>query len=109
MENQIKEYQELSYIVTFDDRVYPTPVPVKDLEKALNGTSRFINLWTELLNVSNIKRVESKKVGTVENAILQIQDPELREEVRNEIKKRKAEWKTTNIEVLRNILNRLSK
>jgi len=44
MTNQIKEYQELSYIITFDDRVYQTPVPVKDLEKALNGTSRFINL-----------------------------------------------------------------
>ena len=70
--------------------------------------SKFLNLGSDLINVSNIKRVESKKVDSVENSILQIKDTELREKVMNEVKKRKAEWKTTNLEILNNILNRLT-
>ena len=55
--------------------------------------SKFLNLGSDLINVSNIKRVESKKVDSVENSILQIKDTELREKVMNEVKKRKAEWR----------------
>jgi len=105
--NDIKLYEELSYIYTFDDKVYPTPVAVKDLEKLLNGTNRFLNLWTDLIAISSIKRVESKKVWTVENALLQIKDPELREKMNLEISKRASEWKPINISIFNNILNRI--
>ena len=104
--NEIKIYEELSYIHTYDDKVYPTPLDLEVINKMLES-SKFINLGTELINVSNIKRVETKKVDSVENAILQIKDAELREKVRNEVKKRKSEWKITNMEILKNILTRL--
>ena len=88
--NEIKIYEELSYIHTFDDKVYPTPLTLDVINKMLEN-SKFLNLGSDLINVSNIKRVESKKVDSVENSILQIKDTELREKVMNEVKKRKAE------------------
>jgi UDP-galactopyranose mutase len=88
--NEIKIYEELSYIHTFDDKVYPTPLTLNVINKMLEN-SKFLNLGSDLINVSNIKRVESKKVDSVENSILQIKDTELREKVMNEVKKRKAE------------------
>ena len=105
--NEIKIYEELSYIHTFDDKVYPTPLTLNVINKMLEN-SKFLNLGSDLINVSNIKRVESKKVDSVENSILQIKDTELREKVMNEVKKRKSEWKTTNLEILNNILHRLT-
>ena len=105
--NEIKIYEELSYIHTYDDKVYPTPLTLEVINKMLES-SKFINLGSELINVWNIKRVETKKVDSVENAILQIKDAELRDRVRNEVKKRKSEWKITNMEILKNILDRLT-
>ena len=88
--NEIKIYEELSYTHTFDDKVYPTPLTLNVINKMLEN-SKFLNLGSDLINVSNIKRVESKKVDSVENSILQIKDTELREKVMNEVKKRKSE------------------
>ena len=105
--NEIKIYEELSYIHTYDDKVYPTPLTLNVINQMLES-SKFLNLGTDLINVSNIKRVESRKVDSVENAILQIEDTELREKVKMEVKKRKSEWRTTNMEILNNILNRLT-
>lgn len=104
--NEIKIYEELSYIYTYDDNVYPTPLELNVINQMLEK-SKFINLWTDLINVSSIKRVESKKVDNVENAIIWIKDKELRDKVRAEVKKRSREWKITNLEILKNILNRL--
>ena len=106
--NEIKIYEELSYIHTFDDKVYPTPVSVKDLERLLNGTNKFLNLWSDLIAISSIKRVESKKVDSVDNALYQIKDPELREQVTAEINKRRKNWDRVNIEILNNILHRIT-
>ena len=106
--NEIKIYEELSYIYTFDDKVYPTPVSVKDLEKLLNSNNKFINLWTDLIDISSIKRVESKKVDSVDNSLLQIKDPELREKATAEINKRRKNGDRVNIEILKNILDRLT-
>ena len=106
--NEIKIYEELSYIYTFDDKVYPTPVSVKDLEKLLNWNNKFINLWSDLIAVSSIKRVESKKVDSVDNAIFQIKDEEIRIQAKNEIEKRRKNWDRVNLEILNNILHRLT-
>ena len=105
--NEIKIYEELSYIHTYDDKVYATPLTLNVINQMLE-TSKFLNLGSDLIAVSNIKRVESKKVDSVENAILQIEDTELREKVKMEVKKRKSEWRTTNMEILNNILTRLT-
>lgn len=106
--NDIKLYEELSYIYTFDDKVYPTPIGVSDLERLLNWNNKFLNLWSDLIAVSSIKRVESKKVWSIENALLQIKDSDLRDKMSMELEKRKSEWKSTNMEIFQNILDRLT-
>jgi hypothetical protein len=45
----------------------------------------------------------------VDNALIQIQDKNLRSRVRAEVEKRRKDWFRVNIEVYQNILNRLSK
>jgi hypothetical protein len=90
--NAIKIYEELSYIYTFDDKIYPTPMTVKELEIMLNQSgSRFLNLGTDLIAVSSIKRIESKKADSIDNAILRIEDKEIRSLVDAEVRKRKIE------------------
>ena len=106
--NEIKLYEELSYIYTFDDKAYPTTLTVTDLEKLLNGNLKFINLWWDLIATSSIKRVESRKVDSVDNALIQIKDTELREQATAEINKRRRNWERVNIEILNNILDRLT-
>lgn len=105
--NELKIYEELSYIYTYDDKVYPTTVSIRDLERLLNGSNKFINLWSDLIAISSIKRVETKKIDDVENALFQITDTELRERAMAEINKRRRNWDRVNIEILNNILQRL--
>ena len=107
--NAIKIYEELSYIYTFDDKIYPTPMTVKELEIMLNQSgSRFLNLWTDLIAVSSIKRIESKKADSIDNAILRIEDKEIRSLVDAEVRKRKIEGKKLNMEIFKNILDRIT-
>lgn len=105
----MKIYEELSYIYTFDDKIYPTPMTVKELEIMLNQSgSRFLNLGTDLIAVSSIKRIESKKADSIDNAILRIEDKEIRSLVDAEVRKRKIEWKKLNMEIFKNILDRIT-
>lgn len=107
--NAIKIYEELSYIYTFDDKIYPTPMTVKELEIMLNQSgSRFLNLGTDLIAVSSIKRIESKKADSIDNAILRIEDKEIRSIVDAEVRKRKIEGKKLNMEIFKNILDRVT-
>ena len=105
---EIKPYEELSFIYTFDDKAYPTPIAVGDLERLLNSNLKFINLGSDLIAVSSIKRVESKKVDSVDNALLHIKDPNIREQATTEINRRRKNWDRVNLEILNNILDRLS-
>jgi hypothetical protein len=83
---------------------------VKELEIMLNQSgSRFLNLWTDLIAVSSIKRIESKKADSIDNAILRIEDKEIRSLVDAEVRKRKIEGKKLNMEIFRNILDRVTK
>lgn len=105
----MKIYEELSYIYTFDDKIYPTPMTVKELEIMLNQSgSRFLNLGSDLIAVSSIKRIESKKADSIDNAILRIEDKEIRSLVDAEVRKRKIEWKKLNMEIFKNILDRIT-
>lgn len=105
----IKIYEELSYIYTFDDKIYPTPMTVKELEIMLNQSgSRFLNLGSDLIAVSSIKRIESKKADSIDNAILRIEDKEIRSLVDAEVRKRKIEGKKLNMEIFKNILDRVT-
>ena len=106
--NSIKIYKELTYIQTFDNDILPIWISLEELLGMLNS-NKFLKLWNRILNTSNVKNAFTKKADEVDNAILQIEDKELRTRVQTEIDKRRKDWSRVNIEVYQNILNRLSK
>lgn len=108
MENSIKLYEQLTYIETFDGEIIPLAEDFKLVSEALNDGSKFFNVWSEMLSKSSIKRAFIKQVDEVDNAILQIPDKNLRMRIQTEIDKRRKEWSRVNIEIFKNILNRLS-
>ena len=58
--------------------------------------------------LSSIKRIESKKADSIDNAILRIEDKEIRSLVDAEVRKRKIEGKKLNMEIFKNILDRVT-
>ena len=108
MSTTIKEYKELCYITTFDNEVYVmADETIDSLEKKLG--SRLLNVGSGFIATSSIKKVEIKSADDVDNRIIQIQDPDLKERVRAELRKRQADGYTTNLWILENIIDRLSK
>ena len=78
MTTTIKEYKELCYITTYDWEVYVMAnETIASLEKKLE--SRLLNVGNWFIAVSSIKKVEIKSADDVDNRIIQIQDPDLRE------------------------------
>lgn len=108
MENSIKEYIQLTYIETFDGEIIPLVEEMGVVWELLDNNSKFLNVWNEMISKSIIKRVFIKQVDEVDNAILKISDKNLRMRVQAEIDKRRKEWSRVNMEVYRNVLNRLS-
>jgi hypothetical protein len=74
----------------------------------LEDNSKFINLWSQLLAKATIKRVFTKEVDEIDNAILQIADKNLRARVQKEVDTRRKDWTRLNMEIYKNILDRLS-
>lgn len=108
MATTIKEYKELCYITTYDWEVYVMAnETIASLEKKLE--SKLLNVGNWFIAVSSIKKVEIKSADDVDNRIIQIQDPDLKERVRAELRKRQADGYTTNLWTLENIIARLSK
>lgn len=104
--NTIKEYQELCYITTYDWEVYVmADETLESIESKLE--SKLLNIGNWFIAVSSIKKVEFKTADDVDNAIIQIQNQSLKEAVRAELRKRKAEWLPVNLAILENILERI--
>lgn len=106
--NTLKVYKQLTHIETFDGEVYVVDQPLTNLEKLLNN-NKFLNLWNEAINTASIKRVFIKEVDEVDNALINISDKNLRSRVRAEVEKRRKDWYRVNMDVYKNILDRLSK
>lgn len=106
--NTIKEYQELCYITTYDWEVYVMADEiVESIEKKLDW--KLLNIGDWFIAVASIKKVEFKTADGVDNAIIQIQNPDLKERVRAEIRKRRESSIPVNLAILENIIERLSK
>lgn len=101
--NEIKVYEELTYIETYDDKLRATQLNIEVLGKIINE-QKFLNLWDELLNTSNIKRVFRKKLSDVEQIIYSIDDKEKRKKLESEIERRTKDWLRVNAEIIQNIL-----
>lgn len=104
--NAIKEYQELCYITTYDWEVYVmADETVESMEQKLE--KKLLNIGDWFIAIASIKKVEFKTADDVDNAIIQIQNQDLKEAVRAELRKRKSEWKRINLAILQNIIEKL--
>ena len=98
-------YQELTYIETYDWNVKTTTASIDVISKLLNE-QQFINLWNELLNRSNIKRVFTKELSDVDKLIYSIDDKTIRMKIQADIEKRIKDWLRVNVEIVQNLLSK---
>ena len=103
--NNIKIYQELTYIETYDRNVYTITNSIEKISKLLNE-QQFINLWDELINRSNIKRVFKKELSDVDKVVYSIEDKTIRNKVLSDIDKRIKDWLRVNVEIVQNLLSK---
>lgn len=105
MTNSINIYKELTYIETYDGEVKTTTASLEQVWKLLKD-EQFINLWNELINKSNIKRVFRKELSDVDKIIYWIQDKQLREVIKEEVNRRKKDWLRISIWVIQNLIDK---
>lgn len=106
--SSLKVYRALTFVLTTDGDLYTTTATPSEINR-IAEKSRFLQLWEDYINTSFIKKIFTKNVDEVDNAILQIADKDLRSRVQNEIEKRRKDWYRVNMDVYRNILDRLNK
>ena len=107
METALKLYKELSYIETYDWDVIALADDFETIKSLLNNAERFMDLWTEMIAKSSIKRLFKKQADEVDNMIVMINDKSLRARVQKEVDERRSQWKRLNKEILDNIITRL--
>ena len=102
---EIKLYETLTYIETFDWNIKTTTANIDTISKLLNE-QQFINLWNELINRSNIKRVFVKELSDVDKIVYSIEDKTIRSKIQADIEKRIKEWLRVNVDVVQNLLSK---
>lgn len=105
--NEINIYKELTYIETYDDQIRTTTASLENVSKLLKE-EKFINLWNELINVSNIKRVFTKELSDIDKVIYSIQDKTIREKIKAEVDKRKKDGLRISVGIIQNLLDKYS-
>lgn len=108
MNNSINIYKELTYIETYDGEVKTTTASLEQVWKLLKD-EQFINLWTELINKSNIKRVFVKALSDIDKVLYSIEDKQIREQVKEELNRRKKEWLRVSIWIISNLVDKFQK
>lgn len=103
--NEINLYKELTYIETYDDQIRTTTASLENVSKLLKE-EKFLNLWNELINTSNIKRVFTKEMSDVDKVIYSIQDKTVRERIKAEVDKRKKDWLRISVGIIQNLLSK---
>lgn len=98
-------YKELTFIETYDNEIRTLTASVEDVSKLLKE-EKFLNLWNELINVSNIKRVYSTEMTDVDKVIYSIQDKQIRDKVKADVEQRKKDWLRISVGVIENLLSK---
>ena len=98
-------YKELTFIETYDNEIRTLTASVEDVSKLLKE-EKFLNLWNELINVSNIKRVYSTEMTDVDKVIYSIQDRQIRDKVKADVEQRKKDWLRISVGVIENLLSK---
>lgn len=105
----LTEYHELTYIYTYDEEVYCTVTKKAVIDQIINNKDvQFLNLWSESLNKSNIKKVSEKAPSDIDKILFSIDDRELREKVKQEIKEREKNWYRVNPAIIQNLILKFS-
>ena len=105
--NELKQYETLTYIETFDWEVRAVNHKLQVIENLLRSDDKFLNVWwTELIAKSNIKRVFTKELSDIDKVIYSIDDKVLREQVRKDVEKRLKDWLRVNVEVVSNLISK---
>jgi len=103
--NDLTLYQDLTYIETYDDQVRTTTASLENVSRLLKD-EKFLNLWNELINVSNIKRVFTKEMTDIDKVIYSIQDKHVRDRIKVEIDKRKKDGLRVSVWIIQNLLSK---
>lgn len=103
--NEINLYKELTYIETYDDQIRTTTANLEDVAKLLKE-EKFLNLWNEIINVSNIKRIFRKELSDIDKVIYSIQDKNIRDSIKAEVDKRKKDWLRISVGIIKNLLSK---
>ena len=98
-------YKELTFIETYYNEIRTLTASVEDVSKLLKE-EKFLNLWNELINVSNIKRVYSTEMTDVDKVIYSIQDKQIRDKVKADVEQRKKDWLRISVGVIENLLSK---
>ena len=103
--NQLNIYKELTYIECYDWEIRTTTASIETVNKLLKE-EQFLNLWNELINKSNIKRVFTKELSDIDKIVYSIDDKNIRQKVQSDIEKRIKDWFRVNVEIVQNLLSK---
>lgn len=107
--NNIKLYKELCYIETFDWEVIALDEDLETLKSMINTDHRFLDLGSEIIAKSSIKKISKRSLDEIDNYILtQITDKNLRARIESEVSKRRKQGDRLNMAILNNIIKRIS-
>lgn len=101
--SNLKLYEELTYIECYDWEIRTTTAKLETINKLLKE-EQFLNLWNELLNKSNIKRIFTKELDDMDKIIYSIEDKNIRSQIQLEIDRRTKEWLRVNVGIIENLL-----
>ena len=104
----LKVYKALTYILTLDGDVYTTTEAPEEINRKAKWNI-LLQLWNDYINVQRIRKITVKPADEIDNALLQISDKNLRARVQAEVDERRKTWNRLNMEIYKNILDRLSK
>ena len=108
MSTDLKIYKEVTYIELHDGEIIPLDEPYEAVARAYNDNSKALDLGKSLLAKSAIKHIYPFKIDELDNEILHIEDRFLRDRVKAEVNKRRAEGARLNMDVLHNIITRFT-
>lgn len=102
---EIRVFEKLTYIETYDWNIETTTASIETVSKLLNE-QQFINLWNQLLNRSNIKRVFTKELSDIDEIVYSIEDKTIRAKVQSDIDKRIKDWLRVNAMIVWNLISK---
>lgn len=102
---EIRVFEKLTYIETYDWNIETTTASIETVSKLLNE-QQFINLWNQLLNRSNIKRVFTKELSDIDEIVYSIEDKTIRAKVQSDIDKRIKDWSRVNAMIVWNLISK---